>query len=265
MRYSVGRSAEASGSRAADAEQDDVASSSGSDSENGNGNDDDDDDLPASPPQTQYELMRDNGFRHLENMDRDDLQATQKLKRRTTKQTFDNMVAESGIIESITCFNFMCHERLHVELGPLINFIVGENGSGKSAVLTALTLCLGGKASDTNRGGSLKSFVKEGREHGSLVVTIKNAGSDAYQPDTYGSSITVERHFTKSGASGFKIKNEQGKVVSVKKQEVEEISEWYALQIGNPLTVLSQDNARQFLNAASPAQKYKYFVSGVQL
>ncbi|EHK43678.1 hypothetical protein TRIATDRAFT_293043 [Trichoderma atroviride IMI 206040] len=235
-----------------------------SNTENGNG-DDDDDELPASPPQTQYELMRDNGFRHLENTDWDDQQATQKLKRRTTTQTFDNMVAESGIIESITCFNFMCHERLHVELGPLINFIVGENGSGKSAVLTALTLCLGGKASDTNRGGSLKSFVKEGREHGSLVVKIKNAGSDAYQPDTYGSSITVERHFTKSGASGFKIKNEQGKVVSVKKQEVEEISEWYALQIGNPLTVLSQDNARQFLNAASPAQKYKYFVSGVQL
>lgn len=264
-RKKVRYSAEASGSRAAGAEQDDVSSSSGSDSENENGDDDDDNDLPASPPQTQYELMRDNGFRHLENTDWDDQQATQKLKRRTTTQTFDNMVAESGIIESITCFNFMCHERLHVELGPLINFIVGENGSGKSAVLTALTLCLGGKASDTNRGGSLKSFVKEGREHGSLVVKIKNAGSDAYQPDTYGSSITIERHFTKSGASGFKIKNDQGKVVSTKKQEVEEISEWYALQIGNPLTVLSQDNARQFLNAASPAQKYKYFVSGVQL
>ena len=35
--------------------------------------------------------------------------------------------------------------------------------------------------------------------------------------------------------------------------------------MGNPLTVLSQDNARQFLNSATPAQKYKYFVSGVQL
>ncbi|RFU73119.1 hypothetical protein TARUN_9134 [Trichoderma arundinaceum] len=260
VRLSLGGAAEASSSRAASTRQDDNSSSS--ESENA---DEDDDDAPASPPQTQYELMRDNGFRHLENIDWDDQQATQKLMRRTTTQTFDNMVAESGIIESITCYNFMCHERLHVELGPLINFIVGENGSGKSAVLTALTLCLGGKASDTNRGGSLKSFVKEGREHGSLVVKIKNAGSDAYQPDTYGSSIIVERHFSRSGSSGFKIKTEQGKVVSTKKQEVEEISEWYALQIGNPLTVLSQDNARQFLNAATPAQKYKYFVSGVQL
>ncbi|KAL6870237.1 P-loop containing nucleoside triphosphate hydrolase protein [Trichoderma novae-zelandiae] len=260
VRLSAG-DAEASGSRAA-AETKRDETSSESESEEG---DSDNDDVPASPPQTQYELMRDNGFRHLANTDWDDQQATQKIKRRTTSQTFDNMVAESGIIESITCYNFMCHERLHVELGPLINFIVGENGSGKSAVLTALTLCLGGKASDTNRGGSLKSFVKEGRDQGSLVVKIKNAGSDAYQPDIYGPSITVERHFSKTGSSGFKIKTAQGKVVSTKKQEVEEISEWYALQIGNPLTVLSQDNARQFLNSASPSQKYKYFVSGVQL
>ncbi|KAF7545713.1 hypothetical protein G7046_g9497 [Stylonectria norvegica] len=219
---------------------------------------------PAAPPQTQYELMRDNGFRHLQHTEWDDQQATQKLAKRPTNLG-DNMVAESGIIESITCFNFMCHERLHVELGPLINFIVGENGSGKSAVLTALTLCLGGKASDTNRGGSLKSFVKEGQDHGSLVVKIKNAGSDAYQPDIYGESIIVERYFSKTGSSGFKIKSSMGRIISTKKQEVDEISEWYALQIGNPLTVLSQDNARQFLNSATPAQKYKYFVSGVQL
>ncbi|KAM5352123.1 hypothetical protein ACJ41O_004846 [Fusarium nematophilum] len=221
--------------------------------------------LPDSPPQTQYEVMRDAGFRHLQNTDWDDQQATQKLAKRPTRSLGNNMVSESGIVESITCYNFMCHERLHVELGPLINFIVGENGSGKSAVLTALTLCLGGKASDTNRGGSLKSFVKEGREQGSLVVKIKNAGSDAYQPDIYGESIIVERHFSKSGNSGFKIKSATGRIISTKKQEVDEISEWYALQIGNPLTVLSQDNARQFLNSASPAQKYKYFVSGVQL
>ncbi|KAF4121559.1 Chromosome segregation ATPase [Geosmithia morbida] len=219
---------------------------------------------PQSPPQTQYEMMRDNGFRHLENQDLDDLQATQALARRSN-QLGDNSVAESGIIESITCYNFMCHTRLHVELGPLINFIVGENGSGKSAVLTALTLCLGGKASDTNRGGSLRSFVREGQEHGSLVVKIKNGGTDAYQPDLYGDSIIVERHFSKSGASGFKIKSSSERIISTKKQEVDEISEWYALQIGNPLTVLSQDNARQFLNSATPAQKYKYFVSGVQL
>lgn len=75
-----------------------------------------------------------------------------------------NIPADHGIIERVDCFNFMCHEHFSVDLGPLINFIVGKNGSGKSAILTALTLCLGAKASVTNRGQSLKSFIKEGKE-----------------------------------------------------------------------------------------------------
>lgn len=57
-----------------------------------------------------------------------------------------------------------CHDYLDIPLGPCMNFIIGHNGSGKSAVLTALTLCLGGKVLATNRGTSLRSFIKEGRE-----------------------------------------------------------------------------------------------------
>lgn len=45
-----------------------------------------------------------------------------------------------------------------------MNFVCGHNGSGKSAVLTAITLCLGGKTAATNRGSALKTFIKEGEE-----------------------------------------------------------------------------------------------------
>lgn len=76
----------------------------------------------------------------------------------------ENLPADNGIIETVTCTNFMCHSFLEITLGPLINFIIGHNGSGKSAVLTAITICLGGKATATNRGQSLKSFIKEGEE-----------------------------------------------------------------------------------------------------
>ncbi|KAK2034385.1 RecF/RecN/SMC N terminal domain-containing protein [Colletotrichum zoysiae] len=232
--------------------------------------DDQDDEDPEermrrdSPPRTQYEIARDNGFRHLQYEDQDDQRATQKIKSRP-QRIGENHAAENGIIESVECINFMCHERLYVELGPLINFIVGENGSGKSAVLTALTLCLGGKASSTNRGGSLKSFIKEGQANSVIIVKIKNQGIDAYQHDLYGDSITVERHFSRAGASGFKLKSVTGKTVSTKKADVDEISEYWALQVDNPLNVLSQDNARQFLNSSSPSMKYKFFVRGVQL
>ncbi|KAI1441623.1 P-loop containing nucleoside triphosphate hydrolase protein [Annulohypoxylon stygium] len=219
---------------------------------------------PAAPAATQYEQMRDAGFRHLENTDLDDQRATQRLKSRP-QILGENQVALNAIIESITCINFMCHTKLHVELGPLLNFIVGENGSGKSAILTAITLCLGGKASATNRGGSLRSFVKEGQDNAILIVQIKNQGPDAYKPDLYGPSITVERHFTKLGGSGFKLKASSGRIISTKKGDVDDIVEYYCLQVDNPLNVLSQDNARQFLNAATPVSKYKYFVQGTQL
>ena len=36
---------------------------------------------------------------------------------------------------------------------------------GKSAILTAITIALGGKATSTDRGKSLKSFVKEGKAY----------------------------------------------------------------------------------------------------
>ena len=219
---------------------------------------------PHTPPKTQYELMRDANFEHLRHEAADDQRATQRLRVRPGLFG-ENTIADNGIIESVTCVNFMCHVRLHCELGPLLNFIVGENGSGKSAILTAITLCLGGKASSTNRGGSLKSFVKEGCERAVLAVKIKNQGQDAYKPDIFGESVIVERHFSKTGSSGFKIKTALGQTYSIKKQEVDEIVEYYALQVDNPLNILSQDNARQFLNSSTKNQKYKFFIEGVQL
>lgn len=216
------------------------------------------------PAASQFEHDRDLDFEHLKHAEEDDLRATQRLKSRP-EIIGENHAALNAVIERIEVVNFMCHERLKVDLGPLLNFIVGENGSGKSAILTAITLCLGGKASSTNRGASLKSFIKEGTDNGKLVVSIKNQGPDAYKPDLFGNSIIVERHFSKAGSSGFKLKSSTGNTISTKRDDVQDVVEYYCLQVDNPLNVLSQDNARQFLNSATPAQKYNYFLQGTQL
>ena len=92
--------------------------------------------------------------------------------------------AEAGTVESVRLFNFMCHKSLLITLGPKINFIVGRNGSewrmqesapqdlfadpalkrlgGKSAVLTALTVCLGGTPRATGRATAVKDLLREG-------------------------------------------------------------------------------------------------------
>ena len=91
-------------------------------------------------------------------------EATQVLTQQRKRVKEGNLPADNGILQSVICTNFMCHTYLEVSLGALINFIIGHNGSGKSAVLTAITICLGGKATATNRGQSLKSFIQEGAE-----------------------------------------------------------------------------------------------------
>lgn len=69
-----------------------------------------------------------------------------------------------GSIKSIEMTNFMCHSYLQMDLLENINFITGRNGSGKSAILTALTVALGGRASFTNRASSVSKLLKEGTE-----------------------------------------------------------------------------------------------------
>lgn len=71
------------------------------------------------------------------------------------------------IILSMKLLNFMCHENLALDFGPHINFIVGQNGSGKSAVLTALMVCLGASASKTQRGHRLSSLIKQNARYSS--------------------------------------------------------------------------------------------------
>lgn len=132
-------------------------------------------------------------------------------------------------------------------------------------MLTAITLCLGGKASATNRGASLKSLIRGNEESAILTVRLKNEGSDAYQPDLYGDSIIVERHFAKSGSSGYRLKNAIGRTISTKKGDVDDIIEYFNLQVDNPMNVLTQDAAKSFIQNSTPAQKYKFFVEGVQL
>ena len=204
---------------------------------------------------TQIDLSDDEAF---------DFLATQAVQEKYASKSA-NAPAENGILEEVMVENFMCHKHFRFPLGPLINFICGKNGSGKSAILTAISLCLGAKAASTNRGGSLKKFIKEGEETATIQVKIKNHGEGAYRADVYGDSITVERHFAKVGGSGFKIRSATGRIISTKKQELEDICEHFCLQIDNPMNVLTQDMARSFISSARPEDLYKSFIKGVQL
>ncbi|KAI5670223.1 hypothetical protein M9H77_10587 [Catharanthus roseus] len=73
---------------------------------------------------------------------------------------------EAGIIKKVRVENFMCHSNLEIELGQFVNFITGQNGSGKSAILTALSIAFGCRAKGTQRANTMKDFIKNGCRFG---------------------------------------------------------------------------------------------------
>uniref|UniRef100_A0A4W6DDM7 Structural maintenance of chromosomes protein 6 n=1 Tax=Lates calcarifer TaxID=8187 RepID=A0A4W6DDM7_LATCA len=176
------------------------------------------------------------------------------------------VVSDAGIVESITLKNFMCHSLLGpFTFGSNVNFVVGNNGSGKSAVLTALIVALGGNAQATNRGSSLKGFVKEGESSADVSITLRNIGRDAYKPEVYGPAIIVDLRITRDGLRTYKLRNKSGQLVSTKKEELMSILDNFNIQVNNPVSVLTQEMSKYFLHSKGEGDKYKFFMKATQL
>lgn len=148
--------------------------------------------------------------------------------------------AEAGIINEVYVENFMCHRKLSVKLCRNVNFIHGQNGSGKSAILAAIQVCLGAGARRTHRARNLKDLVR--KEAGAdctgakLRVTLLNKGADGYQPEVYGDYITVERSISlrSGGYNGYKLLDAEGKEKSRSKKDLDAMLDQLNIQVENP-------------------------------
>jgi hypothetical protein len=166
---------------------------------------------------------------------------------------------EGGLIRGIYLENFLCHTRLSFTFGPNMNFIIGHNGSGKSAVLTGLVVVLGGKSNSTGRANGVKDFVKSGTDKALIRVTLRNDGADPFKQEDFGDSIDIERTITKEGQTQYKIKGHGGRKALNGKQArlmLRQILDHYEIQVDNPMTVLNQDQSRHFLANADESKKY---------
>lgn len=171
----------------------------------------------------------------------------------------------AGYIRKLTLKNFMCHDFFELEFGPQMNFIIGRNGSGKSAVLTGISVGLGAKAADTSRGSAMKSLIKDGKSTARISVEIDNNGLDAYEPGTYGRVIIVERKLSREGTNNYYIKSENGVLVSNKKKTLDDILQKFFIVVNNPLSFLSQDKAREFIASSTEQSRFVHFSEGTNI
>ena len=178
--------------------------------------------------------------------------------------------AEAGIIHEVYVENFMCHRKLSVKLCRNVNFIHGQNGSGKSAILAAIQVCLGAGARRTHRARNLRDLVR--KEAGAdcpgakLRVTLLNGGADGYMPDVYGEYITVERLISlrPGGFNGYKLLDANMKERSRSKKDLDAMLDQLNIQVENPVAVLDQEEAKKFLTGKEE-DKYAFFVKATEL
>ncbi|KAL6854585.1 hypothetical protein ACP4OV_019147 [Aristida adscensionis] len=164
----------------------------------------------------------------------------------------------AGTISRIRLENFMCHSSLQIELGDHVNFITGQNGSGKSAILTALCIAFGSRAKTTQRAATLKDFIKTGCSYAAITIDIKNQGEDAFKPELYGDLIILERRINESSSSTV-LKDQHGRKVAHRKDDLTEIVDHFNIDVENPCVIMSQDKSREFLHSGNDKDKFKFF------
>ncbi|KAH9251522.1 hypothetical protein BASA81_010553 [Batrachochytrium salamandrivorans] len=179
---------------------------------------------------------------------------------------FDPLKHTRGKVTKIELFDFMCHKSLTVNLASGINFITGPNGSGKSAIVAALQVALGLKASATGRGSKMSDLIRQGAEGPAIVrVYIQNDRQVGFMYPELGEVILVERTLHPTASSSSKIINAQTKrVVCTKAADVAALCEEFCLYVDNPCCVMDQDEVKVFLRGTAE-EKYKFFLKAADL
>ena len=83
-------------------------------------------------------------------------------------------------IKKVKLSNFMCHNNFTADFIKEINFIGGENGTGKSSILAAIAFGLGTKAEATGRAHNLKDFIGPHDDRAIVEVHMVQTSRDRF-------------------------------------------------------------------------------------
>ena len=85
---------------------------------------------------------------------------------------------QPGAIVRVSVENFVTYEKADFFPGPNLNMVIGPNGTGKSSLVCAICLGLGYGPKHLGRAGSVKEFVKHGKEIATIEVELKRRPQD---------------------------------------------------------------------------------------
>lgn len=103
----------------------------------------------------------------------------------------------AGKIYSIYLNNFMTHAETTVHPGQELNILIGPNGTGKSAVVAAIIIGMGGSTKILSEHNKLCDYVKNGQDQATIRIKLFR--------DENGATVEFGRKFGRDNKSTFGI------------------------------------------------------------
>ncbi|CAG8618294.1 6707_t:CDS:10 [Paraglomus brasilianum] len=164
--------------------------------------------------------------------------ASTKVARSSTSSvsTIDDDYIEGSIVR-VALTHFVTYDSVEFRPGPNLNMIIGPNGTGKSTIVCAIALGLGGHPSVLGRAREISDFVKHGEDRAEIEIELKSSPN-----------LIIKRHIKKeNNASTWRV---NGEIVTQK----EVLSRVGALniQVNNLCQFLPQDKVSEFAQMSPP-------------
>ncbi|RFU79479.1 structural maintenance of chromosomes 5 [Trichoderma arundinaceum] len=85
---------------------------------------------------------------------------------------------QPGAIVRVSVQNFVTYEKAVFLPGPNLNMVIGPNGTGKSSLVCAICLGLGYSPKHLGRAGTVKEFVKHGKDTATIEIELHKRPED---------------------------------------------------------------------------------------
>ncbi|WIA31719.1 hypothetical protein OEZ86_002595 [Tetradesmus obliquus] len=143
-----------------------------------------------------------------------------------------------GTVKEVKVFNFMTYGEPAVTIKPgaRLNLVLGPNGTGKSSLVCALCVGLGGSTKLLGRADNVKDYIRRGCDRGWVETTLSGGPGSA--------DIVIRCEMAKTD-SGYKMDWRINRASKTKK-EVQDLVKSLNIQFDNLCQFLPQDKVVQF-------------------
>lgn len=139
---------------------------------------------------------------------------------------------DPGAVRKVKLENFVTYGFAEFTFGPCLNMIIGPNGTGKSTVVCAICLGLGGKPEILGRVKQASDFIRTGETK--ATITIELQGHTKHQ------TITIRRVIEGQNSSWF-LNNKHSSL-----KEIKRVTDGFNIMMDNLCQFLPQDKVALF-------------------